>query len=61
FSLKDEFLSEVTHTPLGILGAFAGWGRWLEVRLPEAGLLPGRLWRGCLIGVGTLLLFYREG
>src|SRR5207247_56890 len=34
FNLKEEFLTEVTHAPLGILGAFAGWGRWLEVRLP---------------------------
>jgi putative copper resistance protein D len=61
FNLKDEFLTEVTHAPLGILGAFAGWGRWLEVRLPDAGRAPGWLWRSCLLGVGLLLLFYREG
>ena len=33
FNLKDEFLTEVTHAPIGILGAFMGWGRWLELRL----------------------------
>ena len=60
FSLKDEFLTEVAHAPLGTLGAFAGWARWLEVRLPEAGETPGWLWRACLVGVGLLLLFYRE-
>lgn len=60
FGLKDEFLTEVTHAPLGILGSFAGWGRWLEVRLPEAGETPGWIWRACLVGVGLLLLFYRE-
>jgi putative copper resistance protein D len=60
FNLKDEFLTEVTHAPLGILGVFTGWSRWLEVRLPEAGSLPAWLWRVCLLGVGVLLLFYRE-
>jgi putative copper resistance protein D len=61
FNLKDEFLTEVTHAPLGILGAFAGWGRWLELRLPEAGRWPAWTWRGCFTAVGLLLLFYREG
>jgi putative copper resistance protein D len=61
FNLKDEFLTEVTHAPLGILGAFAGWGRWLELRLPEGGRAPGWIWRACFTGVGLLLLFYREG
>jgi putative copper resistance protein D len=61
FNLKDEFLTEVTHAPLGILGAFAGWGRWLELRLPEAGRWPAWTWRACFTAVGLLLLFYREG
>ena len=61
FNLKQEFLSEVTHAPLGILGAFAGWGRWLEMRLPAAGRAPGWIWRGCFTAVGLILLFYREG
>jgi putative copper resistance protein D len=60
FNLKDEFLAEVTHAPLGILGAFAGWGRWLELRLPGAGRGPGWLWTLCLIGVGAILVVYRE-
>lgn len=60
FNLKEEFLIELSHAPLGLLGAFAGWARWLEVRLPEAGQAPGWLWRACLVGVGLLLLFYRE-
>src|SRR5438445_454879 len=60
FNLKEEFLTEVTHAPLGILGAFAGWGRWLEVRLPAAGRGPGWIWRGCFTAVGLILLFYRE-
>jgi putative copper export protein len=60
FNLKAEFLAEVTHVPIAILGAFAGWGRWLELRLPGAGRGPGWLWTGCLIGVGLILIVYRE-
>ncbi|MBI1848007.1 MAG: CopD family protein [Candidatus Rokubacteria bacterium] len=61
FNLKDEFLTEVTHTPIAVLGVFAGWGRWLELRWPEGGAWPGWLWRACLAGVGAILLVYREG
>jgi putative copper resistance protein D len=61
FNLKEEFLTEVTHAPLGILGAFLGWGRWLELRVPEAGRWPAWTWRGCLTAVGLFLIFYREG
>jgi putative copper resistance protein D len=61
FNLKDEFLTEVTHAPLGVFGAFMSWARWTELRLPGAGSGPGWIWRVCLIAVGLLLLFYREG
>jgi putative copper resistance protein D len=61
FNLREEFLTEVTHAPLGILGAFAGWARWLELRLPAAGHWPAWTWRACFSAVGLLLLFYREG
>ena len=60
FNLKDEFLTEVTHAPIGLLGAFTGWGRWLELRLPGAGRGPGWLWTVCLIAVGLILVVYRE-
>jgi copper resistance protein D len=60
FNLKDEFLTEVTHAPIGILGAFVGWGRWLELRLPDAGRGAGWFWTACLIGVGLILIVYRE-
>ncbi len=60
FNLKEEFLMEVTHAPLGILGAVAGWARWLEVRMPAAGPMPGRIWPACMTAVGVLLLVYRE-
>jgi putative copper resistance protein D len=60
-NLKQEFLAEVTHAPIGILGAFAGWGRWLELRLPEASDRAGWLWTLCFTAVGGVLLVYREG
>jgi putative copper resistance protein D len=61
FNLREEFLAEVTHAPLGILGAFVGWGRWLELRLPGGSATAGWLWRLCLTAVGAVLLVYREG
>ena len=60
-NLKDEFLLEVTHAPLGVLALLVGWSRWLELRLPEArGRLPGSLWAVGLALIGVLLIFYRE-
>jgi copper resistance protein D len=60
-NLKDEFLTEVTHAPLGLLGIVVGWGRWLELRLPPADAgLPARLSAWSLALVGALLLLYRE-
>ena len=61
FSMKDAFLMEVTHAPIGVLGAFAGWSRWLELRLPTAESAAGRLWPACITAVGILLIFYSEG
>jgi putative copper resistance protein D len=60
-NLKDEYLIEVTHAPLGLLGMLVGWGRWLELRLPHPDArLPGWLWAVAFALVGVLLLLYRE-
>lgn len=61
FSLKDEFLTEVTHAPLGILGVVMGWARWLELRLPESARAAGWISTACFVAVGLVLLVYREG
>jgi copper resistance protein D len=60
-NVKSEFLMEVTHAPLGVLGVLVGWGRWLQLRLgaPE-GRLPGWLAASAMTAVGVLLLLYRE-
>lgn len=60
-SLKEEFLVEVTHTPLGVLSVLAGWARWYEVRGVGSSAPAAWLWRACLVAVGALLLTYREG
>ena len=35
--VQEDLLASLSHTPIALLGATAGWGRWLELRLP-----PGR-------------------
>ncbi|HEY7038059.1 MAG TPA: CopD family protein [Methylomirabilota bacterium] len=60
-NLKDEFLLEVTHTPLGLLAIMIGWTRWLELRLPAGRQrLPHGIWAIGLALIGVLLIFYRE-
>ena len=60
-NLKEEFLIEVTHVPLGLLAIVTGWGRWLELRLPApAGRTPSRIWAWAFTLVGVVLLLYRE-
>jgi copper resistance protein D len=60
-NLKDEFLLEVTHAPLGVMAMLVGWARWLELRLPTARQrVPGSVWAVGLALIGVLLIFYRE-
>ncbi len=60
--VKDEMLAELAHTPIAVLGAMAGWARWLQLRLPRtrASRAAGVVWPLCLSLVGVLLLDYRE-
>jgi putative copper resistance protein D len=61
FNLKTEFLTEVSHAPMGLLGVIMAWGRWLEVRLPAADRrIPGWIWAACMSAIGLILLVYRE-
>jgi putative copper resistance protein D len=62
FNLKAEFLAELFHAPIGLLAVYAGWGRWLELRLPSQDQrVPGWVWSLAFALIGLLLLFYREG
>jgi copper resistance protein D len=68
--LTGELYAELTHTPIALLGATAGWGRWLELRAPTEEESPdGKsplvrvaswIWPVCLVLVGLILLDYRE-
>jgi putative copper resistance protein D len=59
--LKDEFLIQLTHLPIAVLGVIAGASRWLELRLPtREGRLVGWIWPPALLGVGLILLAYWE-
>jgi putative copper resistance protein D len=61
FNLKDEYLIEVTHAPLGVLALVGGWGRWLELRLDSReGRVAGRIWPIAFMLIGLLLIVYRE-
>jgi putative copper resistance protein D len=62
FNLKAEFLTEVAHTPLGVLGVVLGCSRWLQLRLPPPdNRLPGHVWAAAMVIMGLILTFYREG
>ncbi|AXC14599.1 Copper resistance protein D [Acidisarcina polymorpha] len=61
-NVKEELLAEMSHTPIALLGATAGWSRWLELRLPgqKESRLASFVWPASLILVGLVLLNYRE-
>ena len=63
-NVTEEFLAELSHLPIAILGVAAGWSRWLEIRLPgDDRLRPllSRVWPVCFALIGAILLNYREG
>jgi putative copper resistance protein D len=66
---NDEVFAEISHTPIALLGAVAGCGRWLDLRLDDGAELyresrfrriAAWIWPACLILIGLLLLNYRE-
>jgi putative copper resistance protein D len=60
-NIKEELLAELSHVPLALLGVVAGWSRWLELRLaPADRRIPAAIWPACFVGIGLLLLNYRE-
>ena len=62
-NVKEETLAELSHTPIALLGAAAGTGRWLQLRLDRgspAGRAAGLAWPLALTLAGLVLLDYRE-
>jgi putative copper resistance protein D len=60
--LSEDLLASLSHTPIALLGATAGWTRWLELRLPpsRAARVAGMAWPLLLAASGLILLNYRE-
>ncbi len=60
-NVKENLLAELSHVLMGVLAVFAGWARWLELRLPERNrVLPSWIWPVCFVLIGATLLNYRE-
>jgi putative copper resistance protein D len=60
--VKEALLAEMSHTSIALFGITAGWGRWLELRLPKGRMatITGYFSPLCLTVVGLILLNYRE-
>ena len=60
-NVRENLLVELSHVPMGIFAVFAGWARWLELRLPaEDRKIPSWVWPACFVLIGVGLLNYRE-
>jgi putative copper resistance protein D len=60
-NVKENLLVELSHVPMGIIAVFAGWARWLELRLPTKDrAIPSWIWPVCFVLIGAGLLNYRE-
>jgi putative copper resistance protein D len=60
-NVKELLLIEMTHMPIAVLGIWAAWSRWLELRLDgPAGRACGWLWPILFCAVGVVLILYRE-
>ena len=59
--VKQSYLIELNHLPMGTCGILAGWARWLELRgrgWPVK--MASWIWPICFLLIGLLLLDYRE-
>ena len=60
-NVKQELLTEISHTAIALFAVFAGWTRWLELRGSGRGkLIAAWVWPMCLMCIGLILLNYRE-
>ena len=60
--MAEDLLASLSHTPIALLGATAGWTRWLELRLSpgRSSKIAGLAWPLLLAAAGLILLNYRE-
>jgi len=61
FEMKSEFLTQISHTAMGLLAVHVACGRWLELRLgPPAGSVAGLGAIVAMLLIGAILVVYRE-
>jgi putative copper resistance protein D len=65
FELETDYLIQSTHLVMGLLAVVMAVGRWLELRLTDAGdVVPARV-AGlvavlAMLAIGAVLVFYKE-
>lgn len=60
-NIQEALLVEFSHIPLGLLAIAAGGARWLELRAgPPVKNVAAWVWPLCFVGVGLVLITYRE-
>jgi putative copper resistance protein D len=60
-NIQEALLIELSHIPIGVLALVAGSARWLELRADSpVRERAGWVWPLAFVGVGLVLLFYRE-
>lgn len=60
-NIQEALLIEMSHIPIGLLALVAGSARWLELRADSpVRERAGWVWPLAFIGVGLVLMFYRE-
>ena len=61
FEMKAEYLTQISHTAMGMMAVFMGCGRWMEIRVDgPVGRLAGVGARVALALIALVLVFYRE-
>jgi putative copper resistance protein D len=60
-NIQEALLIEVSHIPIGLLALVAGSARWLELRADSrVRERAAWVWPLAFMGVGLVLMFYRE-
>jgi len=58
---QEALLMELSHLGLGLFAVAAGCARWLEIRASGTlARVAAWLWPLCFVGLGVVLVFYRE-
>ena len=58
---QEALLMELSHLGLGLFAVAAGCARWLEIRASgRMQRIAGWVWPWCFVGLGLVLILYRE-